>query len=109
MNKLLKKEGLKSIIRAHEVEETGYKFHFWNGDDEFPPVVTIFSAPNYCGYHENQAAVIVSQNEDFKLKTFFDDKNAPYTLPDDDPLIDAFSFFNDELCGWVLEFLYEVL
>ena len=33
----------------------------------------------------------------------------PYTLPDDEPLSDAFTFFHEGLCGHVLDFLYQVL
>ena len=45
--KFLEKEKLKCIVRAHEMKQKGYKFHLWNGKDEFPPVITVFSAPNY--------------------------------------------------------------
>ena len=32
--------------------------HTWNGNSEFPCVITIFSAPNYCDVYNNKAAVI---------------------------------------------------
>ena len=109
MNNLLEKEGLKAIVRAHECKQRGYKFHQWNGTEEFPPVITIFSAPNYCGTHDNQAAVLISKGDNVDIKTFVEKKECiPYTLPED-PLLDAFTFFHDGLCGHVLEFLYEVL
>jgi len=37
---------------------TGYKLHQWNGPAEFPAVITIFSAPNYCDVYNNKAAVL---------------------------------------------------
>ena len=37
----------------------GYKMHKWDGPMNFPYVITIFSAPNYCGYYENKAAVLM--------------------------------------------------
>jgi len=32
--------------------------HLWNGDDQPPPVITVFSAPNYCGTCGNKGAVV---------------------------------------------------
>eukprot|EP00347_Sterkiella_histriomuscorum_P024029 403332551 len=47
-NQFLHKNKLLSILRAHEAQFDGYKMHKWNGASEFPVVITIFSAPNYC-------------------------------------------------------------
>ena len=32
--------------------------HRWNGKNDFPAVITIFSAPNYCDVYNNKGAVI---------------------------------------------------
>lgn len=32
--------------------------HRWNGNAEFPTVITIFSAPNYCDVYGNKGAII---------------------------------------------------
>jgi len=32
--------------------------HKWGGSKEFPCLITIFSAPNYCGSYKNKGAVI---------------------------------------------------
>lgn len=32
--------------------------HKWNGAQEFPVVITIFSAPNYCDVYNNKGAII---------------------------------------------------
>lgn len=32
--------------------------HRWNGGQDFPVVITIFSAPNYCDVYNNKGAVI---------------------------------------------------
>jgi len=33
--------------------------HKWDGPNSFPYVITIFSAPNYCGSYENKASVLI--------------------------------------------------
>ena len=52
------KNGLLSLIRAHEAQIEGYKMHKWNGEEDFPAVITIFSAPNYCDVYNNKGAFI---------------------------------------------------
>lgn len=69
VTKILEKEGLKCIVRAHEVKEKGYKFHLWYGADEFPPVITVFSAPNYSN-SDNQASVLITDGENVDIRTF---------------------------------------
>lgn len=32
--------------------------HRWNGGSDFPVVITIFSAPNYCDVYNNKGAII---------------------------------------------------
>lgn len=56
---LLREKGLISVIRAHQVQMEGYKMHRWNGMSNFPSVITVFSAPNYCGSYSNSGAVMV--------------------------------------------------
>lgn len=48
----LKKEGMELVVRAHQVVEDGYEFFAGR------QLVTIFSAPNYCGEFDNAAAVL---------------------------------------------------
>lgn len=47
---------------------------------EFPAVVTIFSAPNYCGSYENKGAFFVLNNGKVNMKTF-NETPPPYELP----------------------------
>ena len=48
----LKKHDFDLIVRAHQVVEDGYEF-FANRQ-----LVTVFSAPNYCGEFDNAGAVM---------------------------------------------------
>ena len=68
LKSFLHENNLVCVVRAHEVQEEGFKKHFdpaeveqrykeilgsgseskTAGDSEFPPLITIFSAPNYC-------------------------------------------------------------
>jgi len=40
------------------VQNEGFKPYFWGGKKEFPTVITIFSAPNYCDYYGNKGAIL---------------------------------------------------
>jgi len=56
----LKTNNLSTIIRAHDVQRTGYSEHFMHCKEgrRLPLVVTLFSAPNYCGHYGNEAALL---------------------------------------------------
>ena len=53
IKKFLNDNSLDLICRAHQVVEDGYEFF---GDRK---LVTIFSAPNYCGEFDNSAAMMI--------------------------------------------------
>ncbi len=47
------------VIRAHEVQKEGWKEQrFFHPDLPVPMVMTVFSAPNYCGRYENKGAFL---------------------------------------------------
>ncbi|KAK6052765.1 phosphoprotein phosphatase 1 domain protein [Cooperia oncophora] len=52
-----KLHGLDLVVRAHQVVQDGYEFF---ADRH---LVTIFSAPNYCGQFDNTAAVMLVNKE----------------------------------------------
>jgi len=66
LHKFLKDNKLEMICRAHQVVEDGYEFY---GNRE---LVTIFSAPRYCGEFNNKGGVM-TVNESLKCTfTLFD-------------------------------------
>jgi serine/threonine-protein phosphatase PP1 catalytic subunit len=57
INKFLARFGFDLVCRAHMVVEDGYEF--FNGQS----LVTVFSAPNYCGEFDNWGAVMCVSEE----------------------------------------------
>lgn len=53
----LSRHGLDLICRAHQVVEDGYEFQANR------QLVTIFSAPNYCGEFDNAASILVVNSD----------------------------------------------
>lgn len=53
IEQFLQSHNLSMICRAHQVVEDGYEFHANR------KLVTIFSAPNYCGEFDNAGAIMV--------------------------------------------------
>lgn len=61
----LARSDLLAVVRAHEFEEDGFMFHF-DGPEyreldqracrDLPPLMTVFSAPNYCDTHGNKVS-----------------------------------------------------
>ena len=65
LTKFLDNTNLDLLCRAHQVVEEGYEFF---GDKE---LVTVFSAPNYCGEFDNSAAIMcVDENLMCSFKIF---------------------------------------
>jgi serine/threonine-protein phosphatase PP1 catalytic subunit len=65
VQEFLTKHDFDLVCRAHEVVEDGYQFF---GNQQ---LVTIFSAPNYCGEFENAAAIMtVESNLTCSFQTF---------------------------------------
>uniref|UniRef100_A0A7S3P207 Uncharacterized protein n=1 Tax=Euplotes crassus TaxID=5936 RepID=A0A7S3P207_EUPCR len=105
LNKLLEKHDLMSVVRAHQVQIDGYKMHRWDGESSFPYVVTIFSAPNYCDYYSNKAAVLILKDDKISIKQY-DQSEHPYFLPDQ---IDVFSWSLPFLADKVITMLKSLL
>ena len=105
VKRLLNQERLKSIVRAHQMKDAGYKFHTWDGPNEFPPVITVFSAPDYQA-SGNNAAVMISEEEKVDLRTFKVVTDKPFVLPE---RADAITLFQPHLQALVLDALHNIL
>ncbi|RCH85781.1 hypothetical protein CU097_001199, partial [Rhizopus azygosporus] len=68
INEFLSKFDLDLVCRAHMVVEDGYEF-FANRS-----LVTVFSAPNYCGEFDNFGAIMSVYKIVYKMR----DKSRPY-------------------------------
>lgn len=79
-NDFLRKSKLLCIIRAHEAQIDGYKMHKWNGNSEFPVVITVFSAPNYCDVYNNKGAILKFINNGLHIQQYNYTMH-PYILP----------------------------
>ena len=79
--------------------------HKWGSRDSFPYVITIFSAPNYCGSYKNKASVLILKNNNLQLKQY-QDTEPPYQLPDG---LDLFSWSLPFLSEKVVSMLYCIL
>ncbi|KAG5490073.1 hypothetical protein JKF63_00192 [Porcisia hertigi] len=61
---------LLCIIRAHEVQELGFKMYRPHPNHLFPCIISLFSAPNYCSSFGNKGAVLVVSKETLNFKQF---------------------------------------
>ena len=103
------------MIRAHEAQLDGYKMHRWNGPSDFPVVITIFSAPNYCDVYNNKGAIIKfevrpsrrlhPQKNTLNIQQFNYTQH-PYILPN---FMDIFTWSIPFVSEKVTEMLYHVL
>jgi serine/threonine-protein phosphatase 2B catalytic subunit len=123
--KLIEENSLVSILRGHQVMLEGYKMHRWvppskDGKSsrstmsqfssasaalEFPTVVTIFSAPNYCGTYDNKGAYFLLDHGMVRMKTF-NETLAPYRLP---PGYNAFNWSVPFMADNVLKLLNHIV
>jgi hypothetical protein len=54
------------MIRSSKCEINGFKMQLWNGWEEFPAVISLFSALNYQGKYYNGALIPISNINDAK-------------------------------------------
>ena len=103
-NNFLDRNSLLTIIRAHEAQIEGFKMHKWNSTD-FPLVITIFSAPNYCDTYNNKGAVIKFNNNTLNIQQFNYSRH-PYMLPN---FMDVFTWSIPFVAEKVIEMFYHII
>lgn len=84
----LNNNNLLSVIRAHEAQDSGFCMPHSTKTTKFPPVITIFSAPNYLDLYNNKAAVLKYENNVMNIRQFNSSAH-PYWLPN---FMDVFSW-----------------
>ena len=106
VNRFLAANDLFCIVRAHQVQDNGFKDHkYFNPSRHLSEVFTIFSAPNYCDYYKNYGAVMKITNRPFDIKTFVW-KQHPLVLED---FQDGMSFSLDYLMEGIITVLQELI
>ncbi|EGR29243.1 ser thr protein phosphatase family protein, putative [Ichthyophthirius multifiliis] len=105
VRRFLENNNLISVIRAHEAQLDGYKMHRWNGGNDFPVVITIFSAPNYCDVYNNKGAVIKFENNTLNIQQFNYTQH-PYLLPN---FMDIFTWSIPFVAEKITEMLYVII
>ena len=62
---------LLCVIRAHEAQDEGFKLYRPHPQTNFPSMLSIFSAPNYCDTYDNKGAIAVIKAGTISIKQFF--------------------------------------
>lgn len=101
----LSKNSILSIIRAHEAQVEGFKMYNWNNAVDFPSVITVFSAPNYCDVYNNKAAVIKFNNNMVNIKQYNYSPH-PFILPQ---FMNVFNWSIPFISEKISEMLYHLI
>lgn len=79
--------------------------HRWRDSTDFPQVITIFSAPNYCDMYKNKGAMIKFKNNSLNIQQF-NYTSHPFILPH---FIDIFAWSVPFISEKVTEMFYNLL
>nr|XP_027202861.1 serine/threonine-protein phosphatase 2B catalytic subunit-like [Dermatophagoides pteronyssinus] len=81
VQEFLQQNNFLCIIRAHEAQALGFKLGKESPETDFPTVITIFSAPNYCDVYANKAAYMTIQQNLINIQQFCA-VHHPFVFPD---------------------------
>lgn len=101
----LKRNGLLSVIRAHEAQDQGYRMYKNTKSMGFPSLMTLFSAPNYLDTYKNKAAILKYGDNVMNIRQFNMSPH-PYWLPN---FMDVFSWSLPFVGEKVTEMLVSIL
>ncbi|XP_055354934.1 serine/threonine-protein phosphatase 2B catalytic subunit gamma isoform-like isoform X2 [Paramacrobiotus metropolitanus] len=101
----LNRNNLLSVIRAHEVQDMGYKMYKENKATGFPALITVFSAPNYLDVYQNKAAILKYEQGKMNIRQFKNQEH-PYWLPNFmDVFVWSFPFVAEKVTDLLLALL----
>lgn len=101
----LERNNLLSVIRAHQAQDKGYRMYKKTPTQQFPSVISLFSAPNYCGTYGNKAAVLKYDVTTMNIRQF-SSQTEPYHLPN---FMNVFTWSIPFVAERVCEILFSVL
>lgn len=101
----LERNNLLSVIRAHQAQDKGYRMYKKTPTQQFPSVISLFSAPNYCGTYGNKAAVLKYDVTTMNIRQF-SSQPEPYHLPN---FMNVFTWSVPFVAERVCEILFSVL
>ncbi|CAF3381804.1 unnamed protein product [Rotaria socialis] len=93
---------LLAIIRAHEVVPNGLHIYDRGSLSDFPVLISLFSAPNYCDVYNNTAALIVYDGQRNLRPVYFRHRPHPFVLPNHE---NAFEFAHRFMTNYVREII----
>lgn len=107
VSSFLNQNKLVCVIRAHEAQNDGFRLYKKqiNSKNEFPSLITIFSAPNYLDMYNNKGAIIIYENNIINTKQYLWSEH-PYWLPN---FIDVFTWSIPFIVEKVTEMLITIL
>ena len=79
--------------------------HAWNGTEDFPTVITVFSAPNYCDIYGNKGAIIKFVDDSLNIQQY-SFAGHPFVLPNN---MNVFTWSMPFVAEKVVQMLYKMI
>ncbi|KAK6090708.1 hypothetical protein P3W45_000431 [Vairimorpha bombi] len=103
VSEFLKLNNLKCIIRGHEVKEEGY--HLYKNYEEFPSLITLFSAPNYCDEYKNKGSFLYFDGTSMNIRTYEEVTHPKLLLNNLDGVNWTFPFISEKISEFYISLL----